>query len=839
MESTVKMNQQSFGKVSGRPGISQPVRMIFIKTVIILITVFLSATLSFGQNLTQTVRGTILDADSKLPIIGAEVILLGSDPLNGDVTDVDGNFRLKNVPIGRVTIGLTYLGYESSVIPNVVVNSGKEVILNLTMQESAVKMDEVVVTASRNKGEALNDLVLLSGRSISPEETSRYAGGFNDPSRILANFAGVTSTQDGSNDIIVRGNSPKYVQWRLEGVQITNPNHFADQGSIGGSISALNNNMLATSDFYTGAFSPEYGDVLSGVYDVKLRTGNNEKYESVFGFGLLGTDFTFEGPLKKGYGGSFLVNYRYSTASILNELGLIDVGGVPKFQDAAFKVVLPTEKMGVFSLFGLAGLSSLEYEDVDPASWNTPGDNFMHPDIEEDYNKGAHLMNVGLNHTMPINNNSYIKTTLAYANEGVDDDVFDKRIEKIYDENGEYLRDSVISRSLNFNGRLRKTTYRGAVTYNNKINAKNKIQVGTKYALFGYEMNQSQLQGDATDRFTLVDFNENVSTVRNFVTWKHRVNEDVTIVSGFHNMNVLLNNKSTLEPRLAVNWRVDNTSSIQIGYGKHSNMESIHNYFAKVEQPDGSIVEPNKDLDLLKAHHFVAGYEKRIGKNMRAKIEAYYQHLYDLPVENNDSSFYATINEDLDFRYVDLVNEGTGKNYGIEFTLEKFFSNDYYYLINASLYESKYTAKDGIERNTPYNGNYLVNVLVGKEFTKLGKKNNQSLGLNARFFYGGGKKIIPLLRDEQGNLAVDPDNNRYWDYDKAYENDIEDAYQVILSASYKWNRPKATHELYFNFENITHHKGKISEYYDEEEPGSVGHLTQFGFFPNVMYRVYF
>ncbi len=804
----------------------------------LFIAVFISQV--FSQNLSQTVRGTILDADNKLPLIGAYVTLLGSEPPQGGVTDVEGNFRLENVPIGRIALQLSYLGYESQILPNIVVNSGKEVVLDLQMQESAVKMSEVTVSALQNKGDAFNEMAMLSARSISPEETNRYAGGFNDPSRILSNFAGITSTQDGSNDIIVRGNSPKYVQWRLEGEQITNPNHFGDQSAVGGSVSILNNNLLAASDFYTGAFSPEFGDVLSGVYDVRLRAGNNEKMESVFGFGLLGTELTVEGPFKKGYGGSFLVNYRYSTVSLINELGLVpDLNGVLKFQDASFKIVLPTKKMGVFSLFGMGGASTFSFEDVTPKIWVIPGTNASRSEIRNDFDKKAHLFNTGVKHSINIGKNSFLNTTLTYSSEGIEDDIFEAGIVKIYDDSGEFLRDSVISKKLSFQGKLRKPTYRGSMTFNHKFNARHKIQIGTKYTLFKYRFDQSQFRGDANSRFVLLDFDENVGTVRNFFSWKFRASERLSFVSGLHNMNVLLNKKSTLEPRLAVEWKTTPSSAIHLGYGKHSNMESIHHYFAKVEQADGSVTEPNRDLDLLKAHHFVLGFEQRFGRNMRAKVEAYYQQLYNLPVENSDTSYFSTIVEGLDFRYVDLVNEGKGRNYGVELTLEKFFSRNYYFLINASLYESKYTPLDGIERNTPFNGNYLVNILCGKEFPKLGKKKNQTLGLNAKAFFGGGRKIIPLLRDGQGNLAVDPANNRYWDYSKAFETSLEDPYQILVSASYKWNLRRATHELFLNLDNITHHKGKITEFYDESEPGKIGYMTQFGFFPNLMYRVYF
>ncbi|MDB4286250.1 TonB-dependent receptor, partial [bacterium] len=548
--------------------------------------------------------------------------------------------------------------------------------------------------------------------------------------------------------------------------------------------------------------------------------------------------FTVEGPFKKGYGGSYLVNYRYSTASIAGDLGLVDLGGIPNFQDAAFKVLLPTNKAGIFSIFGLSGLSDFVFEDVTPELWNTPGDGSMRADINEDFKKKSYLLTTGINHSISVSKNSFLKTSLSYSRDGIADEVFELKTIDILDNNGGFLRDSVSNRTLNFDSRLRNSTYQGALTFHSKLSAKSKIQVGSKYSLFAFDFDQSRLQGDVPTRFTLANFNETVGTVRNFISWKHRLNEDLTLVTGVHNMNVLFNQKSTIEPRIAVNWKLNGTNSLHAGYGSHSNMESIHNYFAKVESEDGTITQPNEDLGLLKAHHFVLGYEKRFTENLMGKVEVYYQHLYNLPVENLDTSYYATINEDMEFQYVDLVNEGTGKNYGVEFTLERFFDN-YYFMLNGSIYSSTYTSLEGVERNTKYNGNYLANLLAGKEFSNLGKRKNKTLGLNAKVFFGGGKKVLPLLRDNQGNLAVDAENNSYWDYDKAYENKIEDIYQVTVSASYKWNKPKATHELFMNIDNLTNTRGRLSEYYDESETNSIGHVTQFGIFPNLMYRVYF
>lgn len=794
--------------------------------LITLLTIYFQA----QAQLSQTVRGSVIDADSKTPLVGVQVVLLNSDPLKGAVSDVKGNFTIKDVPIGRISLRISYLGYENQLIPDIMVISAKETVLEILLTESITQMEEVVISANPNKEEPLNEMSIVSSRSISSNETNRYAGGFNDPVRILSNYAGVNNSQDGSVDIIVRGNSPKYIQWRLEGVQISNPSHFGDPAGLGtGAPSALNNHILATSDFHTGAFSPEFGDVLSGIYDVKLRNGNNQKFEGMLGVGILGTDLTLEGPFKKDYAGSFLVNYRYATISLIDQIGLVDIGGIPTFQDGAFKLNLPTKKFGSFSIFGLSGYSTLDFEDVDPTIFPTPGDNGLNGNIREDFTKRAHLFNTGVNHFLPINRNSYLRTTLAYSNEGIKDDILEHHISD----------GSIVDSRENYKSRINKGIYRINMTYNNKLNERNMLQVGSNLALFNHQFNVSRLDNHLTDRISLVSMNENIATIRNFIGWKYRMNEKVTIVSGLHNMNVPFNNKSTLEPRVATKWEINAKNNLRLGYGLHSTMESIHHYFTRVEQPDGSVITPNQDLGLLKAHHLVLGYEKRLSKNIRMKTEAYYQYLYNLPVENNIESNFATINETVDLQFVDLINSGTGENYGIELTLERFFTDNYYFMLNGSLFNSTYTALDGIKRNTPFNSNYLVNALFGKEYHGLGKKRNQSLSLNAKVFLGGGRRTIPLLRDNDGNLAVDPSNNVYWDYNKAYERRLEDIYFITLAVSYKWNKPNVTHELFLNLDNLTNNQTRLSEFYAPNKPGNIGYRTTFGLFPNLMYRIYF
>jgi len=807
----------------------------FISTTL-MIAVF--STLAFSQKLTQTVRGTIIDTDSKLPLIGATAVIVGTNPPIGAATDANGNFRIQRVPVGRISLQLSYIGYETKTISDIVVNSGKEVVLDLALQESVIKMDEAVVKAYRKKGEAVNEMSQLSLHSITLEETKRFTGGMDDPARVVSSYAGVASS-DASSDIIVRGNSPKYMQWRLDGAEISSPYHMDDQNSSFGALTALNNNLLATSDFYTGAFSSEYGDVLSGIYDVKLRSGNNEKFEATAGIGLMGTELTLEGPFKKGYAGSYLFNYRYSSISLINDIGLINVPGVVNYQDATFKVVLPTKRSGTFSFYGLGGLSGFSMDNMGPKDLSTPGRTTSSALISKDFHKSNYLANLGMNHVLSLNEKSFIKTSLNFSGTGADDDVFETDTLRTYNNLGESARDSVSPRMHTIQSRIANSAMRASISYSNKINSKNKIQIGSKYTLYNFDYYQNAWSDKEASLFNVNDFKNNLSSISNFISWKHSFTENLSMVAGLHNMNLLSRNVSTIEPRLSVNWKIDNTNSVHLGYGMHSTTESIHNYFTKIQQDDGSFTEPNKNLGLLKAHHYVVGYEKRFTENLIGKVEAYYQYLYNLPVENDITSNYATINEGIDYKYVELVNKGKGKNYGVEISLERFFDKNFYFLINSSLFDSKYKTLEGVWRNTRYNKNYIVNILFGKEFKNLGKKHNQTLALNTKALFEGGERYIPLLRDAQGNVAVEPENDRYFDYSKAYDNKLDNIFLLNLSVSYKFNRPKATHEIFLDLMNVTNSKGRISEYYDVNKPGKVGYINQFGSFPNLMYRIYF
>ena len=362
------------------------------------------ATLTFAQNNKQNIRGLVLDKLTQSPIQGAAVHISNSNKTT--ISDSIGNYTFSELNPGRYDLKVTYSGYKESYIPNVVVTSGKEIILDIGLEEDFKSLKDVVVKSS-NKASSINKMATVSARTFSMEEVNRYAGGRSDPARLAANFAGVINPDDSRNDIVIRGNSPTGVLWKIDGMNVTNPNHFASIGTTGGAVSALNTNLLKSSDFFTSAFPAEYGNANAGVFDIGFRNGNNTKKETTLQLGVItGLEATTEGPIKKDNGSSYLVGYRYSLAGIAQSMGInIGTTATPSYQDLSFKLNSGTTKMGKFSLFGIYGTSTIALESR--GDKNSLYGNGNQADFS------SKLGTIGLNHFKQINSKSYISSTIG------------------------------------------------------------------------------------------------------------------------------------------------------------------------------------------------------------------------------------------------------------------------------------------------------------------------------------------------------------------------------------------------------------------------------------------
>lgn len=773
--------------------------------------------LAYSQNYTQTIRGTVVDQQSKMPLPGAGVVLLNSTPPIGVQTDVDGNFKLEKVPLGRQGIQVSYLGYNPTTLGNITLSSGKEIVLTIELEEKVMTTDEIVISSQKNKAEALNEMTTVSARAFTIEETSRYAGSFNDPSRMAMNYAGVANTADSRNDIIIRGNSPVGLLWRLEGINIPNPNHFGALGTTGGPVSMLNNNVLANSDFLTGAFPAEYGNATSGVFDINMRSGNNEQREYVGQFGFNGLELGIEGPFSKKSKASYLVNYRYSTLQILDALHIdLGIGAVPQYQDLSFKLDFPGTKYGRFSLFGIGGINSIFIKESERDTTDT---SFPSAGYDADY--GGNLAVAGLTHTYFINESTYLKTGIAAS-------TFGNKM-KIDTTNLNTME------SIHVYGQLAwEQKYTFTTTLNKKFNSSNSLRAGITGDMYNVHSSDS-FRYSTSNFINLSDFEVQCLLLQSYVQWQHKFTDLLTLNTGIHYQLFLLNNNQTLEPRAGIKWNFKERQSLNLGMGMHSqiqpfNIYGYETYYASEDRYEMT----NANLELSKSNQIVLGYDNSPLTDFRIKIETYYQYLYNIPVESHPS-YFSVLNVGADYvlpNVDSLVNEGSGQNYGLELTLEKFFSDHYYFLITNSLFQSTYVASDGISRNTAFNGNYVSNALLGIEF-ELGKNKRNIIAFDLRLTAAGGKRYVPI--DLEASQAA---NKVKYIANEAYVHQYEDYFRTDVKLTYRLNAKKITQEWVLSAQNLTNRKNIFQETYNVLT-GTIRTEYQMGIFPMIQYRILF
>ncbi|WP_316823264.1 TonB-dependent receptor [Pedobacter gandavensis] len=765
--------------------------------------------------LSESIKGTVLDKGSRLPLAGVTIKLIANAAIKTSITDQNGTFRLTGVPLGRQTLQASMTGYKPLVLSEILVTSGKENILSMEMEPQTNNLNEVVVNSNSGK-KPLNQMAMTSGRSFSPEETNRYAGAFFDPARMAQSFPGVVAGGD-DNEIIVRGNSPKSLQWRLEGIEIVNPNHFGAEGAAGGGISMLNTTVLSTSDFYTGGLAAEYGNAISGVFDLKFRKGNTDKREYAFNIGVLGAGATLEGPFKKGGAASYLISYRYSSLSLLEKAGVeVSDAGTPKYQDLSFNFVFPTKKTGTFSLFGIGGLGKVDQiAERDHTKWEERMDGY---DMRMSFNAGS----TGLKHVYIANNKLYFNNIIS--------------ISASQSSNTTDTLNTSYLPALEHKDKYTNIALRYAGSLNYKLNHSNTIRTGVNASLLKYNLFAINYDKEQQGLKELINQKGNTSTYDAFIQLKSELTSTLTLNTGLHTNYFVLSKSWSVEPRLGLNWQLTPDQTLSLGTGLYSRLEPLSYYFAN----DESTSKPGKHtkpLSPTKSAQAVLGYEKLFGANFKFKTEVYYQHLYDVPVSADPSINFSLLNvsdnsaiSSTDYRQ--LVNKGTGKNYGIEFSIEKSLSKGYYFIASSSLFDSKFKALSGKEFNTTFNTRYVGNLLAGKEWTT-GKKKNNLFGLNAKLIYAGGRKYSPILVEESFRL-----DEEVIDQNKINTLTAEPYIRVDFSSSYRINSKKVSHLIILDIQNLLNRENTVGMHYNFSKR-VIEAQKWTGIIPTINYRIEF
>lgn len=780
---------------------------------------------------TQIVRGQVLDSETNFPLVGVKVQLLTSDTtlVFRMITDFDGLFKFNEVPIGKHELMGSMLTYDANTI-TVEVNSGKEAIVDLPMRESFAEQEEVVITG-RKKGEVINELALISAQQFSVSETDRYAGSRGDPARMASNFAGVGGADDSRNDIVIRGNSPLGVVWKVEGVDIPNPSHFAISGSTGGPVSILNNKMLANSDFFMSAFPAEYGNSTSGVFDLKLRNGNNQRHEFTGQFGFLGTELMAEGPMGKDGKSSYLAMGRYSTLSLFQTLGIqIGTDAIPVYGDGALKFNWKLKKGGSLSFFAIGGASDIAIV----ISSDTTYSEEVFGEGDRDQYFGTAMGVAGFTLKKPLNERTYVTSTIAFSHERQRSH-HDFLIRSIDTATNAISVDSLYP----LMGYLFQTSKASAfISVNHKINRRHLIKFGVNADMFFFNMQDSALNIPHTAMVNRWDYEGTAVMVQPFVQWKWRITEKMAFTAGLHSQFFSQGNAiSIAEPRIGWRLNLKGNAAIFAGAGMHSQAQPMYTYFYHQYDSLGGKVYNNDDMDFSRSLHSGIGFEKSFKKSLNVKTEVYYQYVYNVPVTIAPSSF-SLINMGSGFaRFFPepLQNTGTGYNYGVELTIQKYFSKSFYFLFSATAYDSKYTGSDGVLRNTSYNGTYIANLLGGKEF-KLNER--QTLSIGAKVTVAGGKRYgyPDIPQSELLNELIFSDS-------LFNERQFKDYFRADLKIGWKLNTKRITHEIGLDLVNILGTRNLLSLTYSPnladptQEP--IAEKTQLGFLPIFYYKIDF
>jgi hypothetical protein len=786
-----------------------------VKNFLLFFALIFLMTSSFAQELAQTVKGAITDRFTGAGISGANIKLTGNDGEKLVQSDEKGLFNI-DVPVGRYILTISHTAYESYA-GELLVIAAHQSIIEIQLTPGVTVLEEVSVSGAV----PLDDIPGL--RSLSIEKTLRIPANFLDPVRAITSYPGVVATNDQSNTLMVHGNSPNGLLWRLNGLDIVNPNHLANAGTLsdmpvanGGGVNILSAQMLDRTDFYLGALPANYGNATAGVIDMSLKRGNKDDHQFTGQASLIGLDFAAEGPFGKKHNNSFLANYRYSTVGLLSAMG-VDFGGEAiTFQDFSFNTTFNQKNGGVVSLFGLGGISKNEFNAKDTVDREEDKDWF-----NIDYEAATYV--VGATYTVPFSNESKFSAGLSFSS------TEQRRNSNIpFDENSSLTVGRYVFERNLFSGFLR---------YSKRIGEKTMLEIGTNVSNTADDLRKTQVPLRAIfnpQGCTICPDYSMIGDVSSFLfqpylTLHMAFSSNAGMMAGFRYVSYSYSTNSSnvktidgnAEPRVSLYVHPSPRSSVDLAYSLSS----------QAQLPFTLIGAGNKTLGLTRSHQVNLSYRAATLSGLEFMSRIFYQQLFDVPVGQLSDGYFSTLNLIEDNVPDYLIQEGTGQNYGIDLSIEKSFQKQHYFLFGGSYYNSSYTTFDDITYDTRFNGNYTINAVYGKEWTKASK--HRTIGVNTRLLYLGGLREHAV--DEQASADA---YETVYDYTNPFSEKLADYFRIDLRVSFRKNKPGYTRTFAIDIQNVL---GTENEAYHKYEFSQQKVITkyQLGLIPVIVYRIDF
>ncbi len=741
------------------------------------------------QSYAQVELSGIVRASETLEVLGGATVTLL--PLNqSTITDKRGNFTFTELPPGRYQLRITYVGYQPYLLAELELEAGRSPFLEILLYPSTEILGEVVVK-STNSNSAMRP---LATHSLTLEETFRLPATFFDPARLAANYPGVIVANDQANALSIRGQTPNQVIWRVENLDLVNPNHTANAGTFSdrvtqsaGGVIILSAQTLDNSTIFKGNLPVGLNNTIGGLMDMELRKGAADESRQTLQVGLIGLEAALEGPIGKNQKTTYLTNYRYSTVGLLSNLGF-DLGEEAiSFQDLSFQLNFDLPKNGQLTFFGLGGLSENIFEaEPDSSLWK----------LEEDvYNRNfqSRMGATGISLVQPNGKKAILKGGAAFS--GLKHERMVNSTEpaiSVHRTANDTRLQSILSTYLQQQWAL-----------NNNL-----LKLGVR---FNYQTDSI----DFSENNRSINRNTSESIITSYAEFQAGIAPKWRANLGLNAVYYAGADRYLLEPRIDISHLINNKQHLLFSYALQS--QSYIQYSG----------EPGK------AHHLNLSYQWRINRSLQLRSEFYYQYLFNIPI--NIGFNFSALNQVDQIADFELSNTGAGRNYGVELLLQQYFTKNQYLIVSSAIFESEYQLDGDDWYNTRFNSQYQLNLVYGKEWEKINEKQkNKRWGINLRLNLRGGfwENNIDESASRDARQTVFLREN-----DKLIQ--LPGFFRADLRIFYKINNPKGLNStLSLDIQNVSNNENAAFRYFDPLTM-QIETKNQLSLIPILNYRIEF
>lgn len=744
-----------------------------------------------SQQALQQVRGIITTVQG-VPLPGATATALQDQlVVKQAVADTAGHFTLTLQP-GRYLFMFSFVGHQTREVEWLVVG-GKESVLDVALVEQPFQLEEVQVNAT-----TLTDIP-AGATNLTIEKALRVPANFFDPLRLAVSTPGVVAMNDLGNVVSVKGYSPNAMTWRMQGLEVLNPNHLANGGTfsdrpaaLGGSVSVVSAQVLDQTQLVTGWFPASFGNALAAAVDMQLRRGNKNQHEYTAQASVVGLELAAEGPLDRKNQSSWLANYRYSTVGLLSGLGLNFGDEAIRFQDFTFHGHVQHAKSET-SFFGFGGTSSNRFVRKPEPDWKTEKDRY-------NINFSGRVWAIGARHTwgqvwrwewgtaFSAQQQNRYAVGAAIPQPHISAEVFEQK-------------QSLLSSRLRVQRNWKTRALEAGVQAN--------YQNGTLAV-------QTIVPIDPAGAFPNFRGTVAGTLLQPYLHYVHQLSARWELQAGMRVPFFAFNRTHAWEPRMAIQRRLAN-GSLHMSYSQVSQTQSLQTYL----QPG------NRGLELTRSFQWLAAWQRRVAQHQFG-AQAYYHRVRNVPIAA-DGSLFSVVNQFDEFAPPGLVSAGKGSQAGIGASAERSFSGSYYYAINGTLYRATFTDIQGMNYPSRFNGRFAGNILAGKEWGTAAR----AFGVHARFIYFGG------LRQQQVDVAASQAlGTTRFDSQSGFGMRLPDYGRADLRISWRKNRHRYTRTLSLDIQNVTNRQNVAFTYFDTHLQ-RVASRAQLGIIPVLVYRVDF